>query len=616
MVAADGRAQLPAVRREQSWLPSLDWTGWATRFLFFTGKGGVGKTTVAAAAALALADQGRRVLVVSTDPASNLGDVFATRIGPEQTAVPGTERLWALNIDPEAAAAAYRERVIGPSRGVMPAKELRALEEQLAGQCTVEIAAFDAFSRLLADPELTAPFDHVFFDTAPTGHTLRLLSLPSAWSGYIATSTAGASCLGPLAGLEAKREQYAATVAALADASSTTIVLVSRPDPSALAEAARARGELAALTIANQRLVVNAVLDAPLKGDAVADDIGRRQQRALEELPAGLKDIPAAAVPLVASDLTGLDALRALAGMKTPSDPAPAIPEPVAADELPPLQSLVEELSAAGHGAVLVMGKGGVGKTTIAAEIALGLARRGHRVHLSTTDPAGDPASAVGLEPPVSLSVSRIDPAAEVQRYTQRKLAAARGLDADGRALLEEDLRSPCTEEIAVFAAFAALLSEARDRFVVLDTAPTGHTLLLLDTTGAYHREIMRTASGAAGRMTTPLMRLQDPAYTRILIVALAEATPVQEAAELQEDLRRAGIEPFGWVVNATLSGSGTRDPVLLRRAALEQRHLRRIRNDLAPRVWRVPWRVAGSVSHPGRLSRRPELSASGDRAG
>ncbi len=589
-------------------LPRLDWTGWSTRFLFFTGKGGVGKTTVAATAALAVADRGRRVLVVSTDPASNLDDVFVTTLGAEPRVVTGTERLWALNIDPETAASAYRDRVIGPYRGVVPDEELRALEEQLAGQCTVEIAAFDEFSRLLVDSVLTAPFDHVMFDTAPTGHTLRLLSLPSAWSGYIATSTTGASCLGPLAALESRREQYERTVAALADPAATTVVLVSRAESWALAEAARAGGELAALGIANQQLVVNAVLDDPLRDDPVADDISRRQRQALGDLPATLVALPAAGVPLVASDLTGLDALRALAGLAV-NVQAPAMLPPTPVNELPPLDSLVDELAASGHGAVLVMGKGGVGKTTIATELAFRLARQGHRVHLSTTDPAGDPASLVGALAPESLSVDRIDPRAEVQRYTERKLAAARDLGREARALLEEDLRSPCTEEIAVFAAFSRLLGEARERFVVLDTAPTGHTLLLLDTAGAYHRDIMRTAERAAGHMTTPLMRLQDPSQTRVLIVTLAEATPVQEAAELQDDLRRAGIEPYGWIVNATLSGSGTRDPLLERRAALEQPYLRRVRDDLSSRVWRVPWRVTTDTP-PRAASQRPRIPA------
>ena len=584
-------ALIAAASQESGSPTAAGWTAWGTRFVFFTGKGGVGKTTVAAASAVALADGGRRVLVVCTDPASNLDDVLGMQVGTEPTPVPGAPGLWAMNIDPASAAAAYRERVIGPYRGRVPEQEFQAIAEQLSGQCTVEIAAFDEFARLLGRPELTAAYDHVIFDTAPTGHTLRLLSLPSAWSGYIETSPRGASCLGPLAGLEDRREEYRATVGSLADPARTTLVLVARPEPGALAEAARAGAELAGLGVRNQRLVINAVLAAPLPGDPVAEGIAARQRDALAQLPAALRDLPARLVSLVAGDLTGLGALRDLAAGRDP-DPGPragaTLPAPEI--ELPDLSALAGSLAQDSRGVVMVMGKGGVGKTRVATGIALALARRGHRVHLSTTDPAGDPAAGLGPGRPPALSAGRIDPALEIRRYTAAKLASARDRDPGDRALLEEDLRSPCTEEIAVFAAFSRLLGEARDHFVVLDTAPTGHTLLLLDTTGAYHREVLRTSPALAGRMTTPLMRLQDPAYTKVLIVTLAETTPVQEAADLQEDLRRAGVEPHGWIINATLTGSGTRDPLLRRRAAHEQPHIRRVREQLTTRVWQIPW--------------------------
>lgn len=576
----------------------MDWAGWQTRFVFFTGKGGVGKTTVAAASALALADAGRRVLVVCTDPASNLDDVLGTKVGTQPTAVPGAPGLRAMNISPEAAADEYRERVIGPYRGQVPEAEIRALTEQLAGQCTVEVGAFDEFARLLAEPGLTAPYDHVIFDTAPTGHTLRLLSLPSAWSGYLQTSPQGASCLGPLAGLEAKQEEYAATVRALADPARTTLVLVSRPEHGALREAARAGTELAGLGICNQQLVINAVLEHPLPGDAVAEGIAARQRQAMAQMPARLRETLCAAVPLAASNLTGLQALRDLMSGASPQPPME--PNTSSPGQLPGTEALVQSIAGDGHGLVMIMGKGGVGKTRIAARIALDLARAGHRVHLSTTDPAGDPAAALGAECPQTLETSRIDPAREIRRYTERKLAAARRRGEQELTLLEEDLRSPCTEEIAVFAAFSRLLVQARDRFVVLDTAPTGHTLLLLDSAGAYHREILRTSPTLAGRITTPLMLLQDPSYTKVLIITLAETTPVQEAAALQDDLRRAGVEPYGWVVNATLTGSGTQDPLLKLRAAHEQQHLRKVREQLARRAWLVPWSAATDTGLAG----------------
>ncbi len=583
------------------------WTRWQTRFLLFTGKGGVGKTTIAATVAIAIAGTGKRVLVVSTDPASNLDDVFGTAVREDPTAVPGVEGLFAMNIDPETAADIYRQKVLAPLTGVVPEAELRTVEEQLSGQCTVEIAAFDEFSALLADPDATATFDHVVFDTAPTGHTLRLLSLPAAWSRYIETTPQGASCLGPLAALETKRSLYEASVEALGDADRTTVVLVSRPDRGALREAARASAELADLGIANQWHVVNGVLTDPLAGDAVAVAFARRQRAALDAMPGPLALLPTTTVALVARDLTGIDALRTLsAGQRSadvgdrPSGEAPRIDD---------FDALVAELTRAGPGVVMVMGKGGVGKTTIAVAIAERLARDGRRTHLSTTDPAGRPTDLVP-DPPPNLTLGRIDPAAEVQRYVDEKLRAARELDVERLALLEEDLRSPCTEELAVFQAFSRLLRLGRDRYVVIDTAPTGHTLLLLDRTGAYHRDVMRSGGSMPGRATTPLMKIRDRAFTRVLIVTLAETTPVDEAAALQADLRRAGIEPFGWVVNASLAASGTRDPVLRRRAALEHVHLRRIVEELATRCWIIPWDPQASGSSNGRSATVPRSTA------
>lgn len=571
--------------------PLLDWRRWETPFLFFTGKGGVGKTTIASTIAVSLADSGRRVLLVSTDPASNLGDVFGVTVKDTLTGVPGVPGLKLLNIDPHLAAADYRERVVGPYRGVLPEAEIRAVEEQLSGACTVEIASFDAFTRLLTDPVVNGPFDHVIFDTAPTGHTLRLLSLPTAWSGYLESNGHGASCLGPLAGLEAQRERYVATVGALADRSRTSLVLVSQPEFGALREAARAGAELAALGIQNQQLIVNGVLTEPAGDDPVAIEIVRQQHEALRNMPDALRALPLASVSLVASDLTGPAALRALAALERVAITSPSPALDASRVRLDGLDALVSALEAEGPGVVMTMGKGGVGKTTIAAALAVALAERGHRVHLSTTDPAAHLSDALGSNSPENLTVARIDPAVEVERYTHDIVMAAGELSAEERALLEEDLRSPCTEEIAVFRAFSRTLALARRGFVVLDTAPTGHILLLLDTTGAYHHEIMRKSADLPGRLTTPLMRLQDRSFARILIVTLPESTPVFEAERLQADLRRAGIEPFGWVVNQSLGMSGTRHPVLAGRAEREAIHIGRVAGELSGRMWVVPWR-------------------------
>jgi len=582
-------------------LPALDWTGWDTRYLFFTGKGGVGKTTIASAVALALAEGGMRTLIISTDPASNLDDVFGVMAGGQPTAVPGVEGLFVSNLDPEAAAAAFKERAVGPYRGVLPDAAITSMEEQLSGACTVEIAAFNEFTAVLGAPEDTAEFDHVIFDTAPTGHTLRLLTLPSAWSGYVDEHPAGASCLGPLAGLDQRREQYAKAVATLSDPALTTLVLVARAEDSALREAARASSELHALGVANQRLVLNGLLSEHAD-DPAAVAFTERQAAALVGAPAQLAAFPAAGVRLVAGDVTGLGALRQLsaAGGEIPESEDPR------AVDLPGVDELIDELDAAGKGVVMTMGKGGVGKTTLAAAIAIALVDRGHDVTLSTTDPAAHIADALSDDAPDLLSVERIDPAVETARYTAEVLAAAEGLDAEGRSLLEEDLRSPCTEEIAVFRAFARTVDAARERIVVLDTAPTGHTLLLLDAAQSYHREVKRTNAHVPAEVSELLERLRDPEFARMLIVTLAESTPVQEAQRLQSDLRRAGIEPFGWVINASLLAARTMHPTLRARAGAEIPHIERVKQHSDQRTWLVAWQREAPVG-PAALR---ELSA------
>ncbi len=555
------------------------------RFLFFTGKGGVGKTSVASATAIALADRGRRVLLVSTDPASNLDEVLGVPLSAAPRAVPGVAGLEASNLDPLAAAAAYRERVVGPYRGVLPDSAVASIEEQLSGACTVEIAAFDEFTALLADPAATASYDHVVFDTAPTGHTLRLLALPGAWSTFIDTNTLGTSCIGPLSGLAAAHDRYRAAVASLADTARTVLVLVSRPDRLALDEAARAAAELAALGVTNQRLVLNGVFRAADSGDALAVALASRAAEALAALPAGLAGLERDEVPLVAWTPVGIAGLRALTAGVAPTEAAEP-PIPVAGTAA--LIELVGELAGRGRGLVLTMGKGGAGKTTLAAAIATELAAGGHAVELTTTDPAAhldavlDAGDAAGSG---SLRVSRIDPERETADYVAEVLADAGGLDAPARAVLEEDLRSPCTAEIAVFRAFARTVAEAAERFVVLDTAPTGHTLLLLDAARAYHREVGRQGGTVPPEVDALLDRLTDPSFTSVLVVTLPEATPIHEAAALQADLRRAGIEPAAWVVNQSLAAADVTDPVLVARARAETHYLHEVATRHASRV-------------------------------
>jgi len=579
----------------------VKWIEDAPRHLFFTGKGGVGKTSLAAATAVTLADQGRRVLLVSTDPASNLDDVLGVALGRKPRPVPAVDGLEALNIDPEEAARAYRDRIVGPVRGVLPDETVAGIEEQLSGACTVEVAAFDEFTMLLGGDGAARGFDHVVFDTAPTGHTLRLLRLPAAWSEFLDTNERGASCLGPASGLKMQHDRYADSVRALSDRERTLLVLVTRPETEALNEAARSNRELAEAGLRNQHLVVNGVFEASDRTDPLAVGLEEGGRRALAGMPEALRAVPASSIPLRGENIVGLPAVRRmLQPMDGPNHAADAVdagaaPATAAGDELaiPPsvesLDTLVDELAERAHGLVMVMGKGGVGKTSVAAAMAVELASRGVAVHLTTTDPAAHVADVVGqVEGP--LRVTRIDPEAEVEAYRARILArAGKDLDEEGRALLEEDLRSPCTEEVAVFHAFSKVVSGARRELVIMDTAPTGHTLLLLDAAGSYHREIMRNAGDRQGAVTTPLMRLRDPDYTRVLLVTLAETTPVLEASALAEDLARAGIEPYGWVVNNSLAAARPSDPLLRRRATEEVLQIERVAAELAERTYVVP---------------------------
>lgn len=568
-----------------------------TRYLFFTGKGGVGKTSLSCAVALSLADQGKRVLLVSTDPASNLDEMLGVVLSDQPQPVPGAAWLSAMNIDPDKSAEEYRARVIDQMEAGATEAERATVREQLSGACTIEIAAFDAFVGLLAGE--AEGFDHVIFDTAPTGHTLRLLSLPRAWTGFLQGNDRGASCLGPHSGLKMQEERFKGALATLSDPAQTSIVLVTRPDRGAVREAARTSDELRALGLGNQRLVVNGVFHASGVGDPVAEGLVRDHAAVIAALPANLAGLPRDEVPLRSFDMVGLPALRALFADEVPVA-AVAVAEPI---DGAGLDAMVDELARAGRGLVMLMGKGGVGKTTVAAAVAVGLVKRGHKVHLTTTDPAAHVSLVVegSLD---GLVVDRIDPAAETARYVEKVMATkGRDLDEADRALMREDLASPCTEEVAVFHAFSRIVAEARGAFVVMDTAPTGHTLLLLDATGAYHRQMTQDMGTVQGRIVTPLMRLQDPEYTKIILVALPETTPVSEAASLQDDLRRAKIEPWAWVVNRSLGRTGTTDPLLRRRIVGEAAQIARIRGGLARRMYLLPFCAVPPVGVPALLA-------------
>ncbi|MEB7588128.1 arsenical pump-driving ATPase [Serratia rubidaea] len=557
-------------------------------FIFFTGKGGVGKTSLACATAVWLADQGKRTLLVSTDPASNVGQVFSQTIGHQITHISTVQNLAAMEVDPMAAAQAYRDRVLDPVRGLMPADVVSSIEEQLSGSCTTEIAAFDEFTGLLTNHELREKYDHIVFDTAPTGHTIRMLELPGAWSGYLETNPDAAANLGPLVGLEKQQHQYSDAVKALSDAALTRLVLVARAQASTLKEVSHTHDELSAIGLQHQHLAINGVLP-PFVGenDPLAQSILAREEKALLAMPENLANLPRSQLYLKPFNLVGLEALRELFTENEASMPLPTTT--LNTLDLPKLASLVDELSLTGKGLVMTMGKGGVGKTTVAASVAVSLAKRGYKVHLTTSDPAAHLSYTLDGSLP-NLQVSRIDPKVETERYRRFVLEnQGKGLDAEGLAVLEEDLRSPCTEEIAVFQAFSRVIKEADDHFVIMDTAPTGHTLLLLDATGAYHREMVRQMGQTHEHVMTPMMQLQDPEKTKVIIVTLAETTPVLEAANLQQDLRRAEIEPWAWVINSSLAAAKPSSPFLVTRASRELPLINDVTEQFAKRIALTP---------------------------
>ncbi|HEX2893347.1 MAG TPA: arsenical pump-driving ATPase [Marmoricola sp.] len=557
------------------------------QFLFFTGKGGVGKTSVACATAVTLADQGKRVLLVSTDPASNVGQVFGLTIGNTITPIEATPGLSALEIDPEQAAEAYRERIVGPVRGLLPDKELASITEQLSGSCTTEVASFNEFTSFLADPALYGAYDHVLFDTAPTGHTVRLLQLPGSWTDFLQAGKGDASCLGPLAGLDKQRSTYAAAVEALKDPARTRLVLVARAQTSSLREIERTNDELGEIGIHATHVVINGVLPLEAGDETLAAAVRARETAALAAMPPGVAALTRDVIGLRPTNMIGLPALRSLF-VDNALDGSDTVDAAAVGVEIPgPLAALVDEIEKDEHGLVLCMGKGGVGKTTIAAAIAVELAHRGHAVHLTTTDPAAH------LEETLhgavtGLRVSRIDPTEATREYRDRVMATkGKNLDDAGRRNLAEDLLSPCTEEVAVFQQFSKAVHESRREFVVVDTAPTGHTLLLLDAAGSYHRDVVRQM-GDAMPYTTPLMRLQDPTQTKVLLITLAEPTPVTEAEVLQQDLERAGIHPWAWVINNSLLAARPGSPFLRVRANNEGDQVTRVET-LTDRVAIVP---------------------------
>ncbi len=554
-----------------------------TKYLFFTGKGGVGKTSTACAIAVALADSGKKIMLVSTDPASNLQDVFNTELNNKGVKIKDVPNLTVANFEPEAAAAEYKESVIAPYRGKLPDVVIENMEEQLSGSCTVEIAAFNEFSGFITNKKAAEEYDHIIFDTAPTGHTLRMLQLPSAWTNFISESTHGASCLGQLSGLEDKKDIYKNAVENLSDGEKTTLVLISRPDTSALIEAERASTELQDIGVKNQFLIVNGVLQS--HDDDLSNEIYNKQQETLSNIPEGLKDLETFEIPLRPYNITGIDNVRSFFS----SGDIKYIDEKLDIKDTVGLGKVVDDLYNSDKKVIFTMGKGGVGKTTIAATVAMELAKKGKRVHLTTTDPAAH--LNFVIDESFGVTISNIDEKKELEKYQEEVLSKAREtMSDDDIAYIEEDLRSPCTQEIAVFRAFAEIVERSKDEVVVIDTAPTGHTLLLLESTQSYNKEIARTQGDIPESVKELLPKLKDDKLTEVLIITLPEATPYYEAKRLQEDLERARIFSKWWIINSSFYATSTTNEILKAKAANEIEWINRISETAEGNAALIKW--------------------------
>lgn len=568
-----------------------------TQYMFFTGKGGVGKTSLSCAHAVKMAHDGKKVLIVSTDPASNLSDVLDSPVNEKITLVKGTENLYAININPEVSAQEYRTRVTEPLKDILPEAEIKKMNEELSGACTTEIASFDEFSRFISGEYEGDAFDAIVFDTAPTGHTLRLLELPAAWASFSEENPDGASCLGPTSALKSSQQRYNKVVETLRDANKTTFYLVARADQSSLKEASRTSEELMELGLKQQELFINGVFKATDEEDAFAQKMETLAQNHLSQIPENLKSLPLQTFPLLPYNVLGIEKLLSLLNRGVQKEILAAQNNTISQwqSEVQGLDILVEDLTEnTDHGLIMTMGKGGVGKTLAASAIAVMIAQKGHEVHLTTTDPAAHVQDFIDQlgKLPENLTIDRIDPKLETQRYTEKILEQkGKNMDEAGRKLLLEDLKSPCTEEVAVFHAFSKAIQQAKRKFVVIDTAPTGHTLLLLDTAGSYHREIMRNTGMDVSKIKTPYMSLQDAELSKVILISLPETTPMREAAALQDDLKRAGITPYAWVVNQSLSmHEQFNDALLKKRAAAELDVIEEIQNKHTERAYGIPF--------------------------
>lgn len=561
-----------------------------TQYIFFSGKGGAGKTTMAATTAVYQSRKSKRTLLVSTDPAGNLGDIFERKVSTEPIQV--SDNLFVAQMDSDAITEAYKNKMLEPLSAVLEGAVLEQVKEEFNGGCTVEIATFDKFTDFLGDET----YDLIIFDTAPTGHTLRLMTLPNEWDKYIKKSSEGQgqTCIGPVSQIEGSRQKYSHAVKMLQDANRTTVYLVSRPEKTSVYETMRAKSELERTGIYNFHLIINGVYPEFGIKNSIFAKIAENQKKYVQELNQLFPE-KVSEVPLQQSEVKGIKNISLLGEITFDNKKAiiqTYYPDNVFFDEFSSSVMLNDLLDKKFENRIIILtGKGGVGKTVSACAIALKMAEKGKTL-LFTTDPAahiGQVLEAKVNHVPINIEGNlwavNIDQKTAVEDYRRKIMDDARsnGYSSDLLASLEEELESPCTEEIAIFEQFANLLNEPVWDYFVLDTAPTGHTLRLLELPFEYKKQIDMKLRGSTsqtdktngnGKIESLISRLKNPDSTTFLMVAYPEFTPIQESYRAMKDLERVGIIAKGLLLNHILENEDWQTGFTLERWKLQQHYL------------------------------------------
>lgn len=579
-------------------------TNRTTRFYFYSGKGGVGKTTMAAASAVYYVDSGKRILIITTDPASNLADVFEQPIGYSIVPIKGVHNLFAMELDPDKATAEYRERTIAPLKGLIPDESLAVVEEQLNSPCTAEIAAFERFTDFLQDSD----YDVVIFDTAPTGHTLRLLELPGEWSAVIENAakdgSAGETCVGPAAALAESKEKFDRAIAAMRDVNRTTFVFVLHPEATSIYETQRSIAELTKLGISSQQLIINGIFPADACDNPFMLHRFYKQQDFLSQIKYSFK-LPATLMQLEANEVKGIQSLRAI-GKKLLDRPVmladyhiqkSSVKADDAVHTYPSIDPSIEKLLVPNNGyhrSIFFTGKGGVGKTSVASATALWVAQRGYKTLLLTTDPASHLSQVFGqhitdkpspVEGEKNLWIAHIDGPKAAREYKEKVLEEVKQkYDARRVAAIEEELNSPCTEEMATFEKFIEFASLKDFDITIFDTAPTGHTLRLLKLPVEWSKQLeikiytttedTEMDKATKARFHDVIAMMQAPNRTTFCFVMYPESTPIEEASRAMADLQTIGVSTNMIVANLILPDAVLTNDYLRQRKAMQLKYL------------------------------------------